>query len=398
MKICFVCSEYPPGPHGGIGTMTQVLGRAYVRKGHQVRIVGIYPGSYGAPDVEHDQGVEIWRLRQRKHPLGWIRSRHDLYRKVAEWVRAGSVDVIEVPDYQGWAAGWKRLPAPVVARLHGSLAYFAAELQQPIDKTSYWLERSSLRRADYVCSVCRYTAEMTERVFKLPLGSCAVLYNPVETPPSEEGLLRAGNRVIFSGTLTPKKGIVSLIKSWPLVAAADAGAELHVFGKDGRAPDGSSMRGFLGALLPEYVRPSLHFHGHVSRAKLFEVYRAAGLAVFPSYAEAFAIAPLEAMACGCPTIFSKRGSGPELLTHGREGLLVDPDKPEEIADSILSVLRNPSLARDLGEAGRVRIRKVFSIDRLVEQNVAFYERCAREFRASRLSTDGTEQMQVADAK
>jgi glycosyltransferase involved in cell wall biosynthesis len=361
--------------------MTQVLGRAYARRGHQVRIVGVYPGSYDAPDVEEDQGVEVWRLRQREHPLGWVRSRYDLYQKVLEWVRAGSVDVIEVPDYQGWAAGWKRLTAPVVARLHGSLAYFAAELHQPIDNTSYWLERASLRRADYACSVCRYTAEMTERVFKLPLSSSAVLYNPVETPPAAQELRRASNRVIFSGTLTPKKGIVSLIKSWPLVAAADGGAELYIFGKDGRAPDGTSMRDFLNAMLPVQVRPSVHFYGHVSRAKLFEVYRTAGLAVFPSYAEAFAIAPLEAMACGCPTIFSKRGSGPELLTHGREGLLVDPDKPEEIAESILSVLRNPSLARDLGEAGRVRIREAFSIDRLVEQNVAFYERCASEFRA-----------------
>ena len=381
MKICFVCSEYPPGPHGGIGTMTQVLGRAYARAGHQVRIVGIYPRSYQAPDFEEDQGVQVYRLRQRTHPLGWVHSRFDLYQKVSEWVRSSSVDLIEVPDYQGWAAGWKPLSAPVVARLHGSLAYFAAELQQPIEKTSYWLERASLRRADYACSVCRYTAEMTERVFHLPLKSMAVLYNPVETPPSAQEQLRQSHRVVFSGTLTPKKGIISLIKAWPRVAAGRNDAELHVFGKDGRAPDGTSMRDYLMTLLPREVRPSVHFHGHVTRAELFEVYRTAGLAVFPSYAEAFAIAPLEAMACGCPTIFTTRGSGPELLTHGREGLLVDPDKPEEIGDSILSVLRNRSLAAQLGAAGRIRIEQAFSIDRLVAQNVAFYEQCTREFRA-----------------
>lgn len=381
MKICFVCSEYPPGPHGGIGTMTQVLGRAYARAGHEVRSVGVYPDFYNAPEFEEDHGVQVFRLRQRTHPLGWIRSRYDLYQKIHDWVQSGSVDLIEVPDYQGWAAGWKPLSAPVVTRLHGSLAYFANELQQPIEKTSYWLERASLRRADFACSVCRYTAEMTERVFHLPLKSMAVLYNPVESPPTRQNQPRHSNRVVFSGTLTPKKGVISLIKSWPRVAAACDTAELHIFGKDGRGPDRTSMREYLVSLLPSETRDSVHFHGHVTRAELFNVYQTAGLAVYPSYAEAFAIAPLEAMACGCPTIFTTRGSGPELLAHGREGLLIDPDKPEDIGDAILSVLQNPSFGRELGEAGRRRIEEAFSLEGLVKQNVAFYENCASEFRA-----------------
>jgi glycosyltransferase involved in cell wall biosynthesis len=86
------------------------------------------------------------------------------------------------------------------------------------------------------------------------------------------------------------------------------------------------------------------------------------------------------MAVGCPTIFSDRGSGPELLTHEREGLLVNPDKPEDIANSILRVLRNPSFAREIGEAGRERVQRVFSVDRLVTQNESFYDRCLREFK------------------
>jgi glycosyltransferase involved in cell wall biosynthesis len=380
MNICFVCSEYPPGPHGGIGTMTQVLGRAFARDGHQVRVVGVYPEWYGEPDVEEDHGVQVLRLRERKQPFGWLRSRFELYRAVSGLVRAGQADVIEVPDYQGWAAAWKHLTVPVIARLHGSLTYFASELHQPVDNTAYWLERASLRRADYACSVCRYTADMTQRVFDLPL-SASVLYNPVEAPLPAQELLRRRSQVIFSGTLTAKKGIISLIKAWSQVAAAEPSSELHIFGKDGRALDGGSMRDFLVSLLPDALRSGVHFHGHVSRAELFEVYRTAGLAVFPSYAEAFAVAPLESMAYGCPTIASKRGSGPELLVNGREGLLVDPDNPAEIAESILGVLRNPALARQLGEAGRLRVREVFSIDRLVGQNLSFYEQCSVEFRA-----------------
>jgi glycosyltransferase involved in cell wall biosynthesis len=387
MKICFICNEYPPGPHGGIGTMTQVLARALVKNGHEVRSIGIYPSWYDAPQSQNDHGVQVTRMPERKHPLGWIASRYQLFQQVKRWAEQGAIDVVELPDYQGLAAGWKALPVPVVARLHGSLAYFANELNRPIDKTTFWLERSSLRRVDFVSSVCRYTAEMTGRVFKLPMDSTEILYNPVETPAASAAAPRSSNRVIFSGTLTGKKGIVSLIKAWPLVVKSLPTAELHVFGKDGRSNDGGSMQSYLSAML-NGERPSVHFRGHVTRQELFDTYSTAAAAVFPSYAEAFAVAPLEAMAVGCPTICSSRGSGPELLTHEREGLLVDPDKPGEIAESILRVLRNPSFAAQIGDAARARVRDVFSIDHMVARNTAFYRRCVEQFRRKSKSPNG----------
>jgi hypothetical protein len=82
MKICFVCNEYPPGMHGGIGTMTQVLARALVKNGHEVRAVGLCPQGYGAPEAEVDQGVEVSRLPERQHPLGWVFSRYRLFQTV----------------------------------------------------------------------------------------------------------------------------------------------------------------------------------------------------------------------------------------------------------------------------------------------------------------------------
>jgi hypothetical protein len=49
LELCFICSEYPPGPHGGIGTMTQVLARALVARGHGVRVIGVYQRDYPGP-------------------------------------------------------------------------------------------------------------------------------------------------------------------------------------------------------------------------------------------------------------------------------------------------------------------------------------------------------------
>ena len=85
------------------------------------------------------------------------------------------------------------------------------------------------------------------------------------------------------------------------------------------------------------------------------------------------------MAYGCPTIYSQRGSGPELIENGRDGLLIEPDQPDKIAEAIVRVLTDDSLAQRLGEAGRERVMKNFSAQVLLAQNEAFYQECLSDF-------------------
>jgi len=169
------------------------------------------------------------------------------------------------------------------------------------------------------------------------------------------------------------------VRAWPYVKAAAGSAELHIFGKDGRGPEGGSMRAELEAGL-NGLGSSVHFHGHVSPEVLFQALDTARVAVFPSLAEAFALAPLEAMAHGCATVYSRRGSGPELIRDGLDGLLVDPEDPREIAGAVSRLLVDPELAARLGAAGRERVRRNFASDVVCSRNIDYYETCAREYR------------------
>lgn len=375
MRICFVCWEYPPGPHGGIGTFTQVLSRELVKAGHHVRVAGVYRRSYPAPDYEVDCGVEVTRMRQPSHRFGWVSGRYRLFRKISQWCKRGELDLVEVPDSGGWAAGWPRLPVPVVARLNGSASYFAAEMGQPLRRRTYQLERASLQRADYWSSVSKYTAEKTRQLFSLSSGPHAILYNPVEVPALDQPECRSAGDVVFTGTLAYKKGVVSLVKAWPQVLEVRPDARLHLYGKDGRTTDGGSMVAMLRSMLSESQRETVQFHDHVGRQDLYRAILRARLAVFPSYAEAFALAPLEAMATGCPTIYSRRGSGSELIADGKDGLLIDPDDATEIADAILRLLQDDLLAAEIGAAGQQCVRERFTVDRLLADNLQFYEKC-----------------------
>jgi glycosyltransferase involved in cell wall biosynthesis len=192
--------------------------------------------------------------------------------------------------------------------------------------------------------------------------------------------------VVFTGTVTRGKGIVTLFNAWPMVKQRFPMAELHLYGKDGSAP-GERMKDFLINCVPKDLHDSVKFHGHVPRSELIRSLKAARVAVFPSFVEAFAMAPLESMACGCPTIYSKRGSGPEVIKDGIDGLLVDPGDASELAESIIAVMNNDDLAKRLSEQGRERVKRNFSLADLLIKNEALFDAVSRSFRKPLLGTN-----------
>ena len=394
MRICFLCNEYPPGPHGGVGTCTQTLGRALTAAGHAVRVIGAYPPDHPGVPYEVDRGVEVWRLRDGTHRPGKALVRRRLFHTVATWARSGAIDLVEAPDWEGAIAAWPRLPVPVVVRANGSMIYFASELGTRPQAVTALLERAAFRRADFWCAVSDYTARKTAELFRPRHGASAVLYNPVALPESSEVSLESSAAsprapaVVFSGTLTGKKGVVELLRAWPRVRAACPDAELHLFGRDGLTPAGTSMREFLAAHAGATEANRVHLHGHVSHVELHRALRAARVAVFPSFVEAFALAPMEAMACGCPTIYSRRTSGAELIRHEETGLLIEPDDPIAIADAIVRVLGDATLASRLGAAGRREVETRFAVGVLLRENEAFYRACLARFARGRAAANG----------
>jgi glycosyltransferase involved in cell wall biosynthesis len=112
---------------------------------------------------------------------------------------------------------------------------------------------------------------------------------------------------------------------------------------------------------------------------LLQALSTARVGVFPSYSETFALAPLESMGCGCPTISTKLSSGPEGLRPETDGLLVDPARPGEISDAIVRILQDDSLARRLGQAGRDRVLGQFTMSALLPSNESFYDGVVRAF-------------------
>lgn len=82
---------------------------------------------------------------------------------------------------------------------------------------------------------------------------------------------------------------------------------------------------------------------------------------------------LEAMAAGRPIVATTVGGNPELITDGETGLLVPPENPEALAAAILRLIRDPALARRLGEAARRRVEREFTLDVMVRRLESLYD-------------------------
>jgi phosphatidylinositol alpha-mannosyltransferase len=80
---------------------------------------------------------------------------------------------------------------------------------------------------------------------------------------------------------------------------------------------------------------------------------------------------VEAMAAGLPVVASDIPGYREVVRDGVEGLLVPPRDPEDLADAVLTLLREPERASALGEAGRERARR-YSWDAVVTELEAVY--------------------------
>lgn len=379
MKICFICNEYPPGPHGGLGSLVKSLAQSMTARGHQVYVVGIYPKNYPSPDREDGDGVQIWRLRESAYHYGWVLDRLKIHRVVVAWAKQSLIDLIEIPDYEGWAAGWGKLSIPVVARLNGSGSVLASERGQSVRRFGYLLEKMSLLRADHIISASKHIAKRTHEVFRLHRDINDILYNPVHLPISIENTQRSRNKVIFSGTINENKGILSLLKAWRIVKSTRIDAELHLLGKFGKLADGSPIQDLIKYELEHQKSLGIQFHGFVDRKTLVSALQTATVAVYPSFFESFGLAPVEAMAYGCPTIFTKNASGPEIINHGMDGLLIDPDSPADIAKSILEIMNDEPLALKLGTQARQKVYEKFSFEKIIPLNESYYRYCLEQF-------------------
>jgi glycosyltransferase involved in cell wall biosynthesis len=205
-------------------------------------------------------------------------------------------------------------------------------------------------RADWIVVPSEFTAGEVERRLGVPRAKIAVCppgapdWTPRAGPPKE-------GYVLFLGTLEPRKNVGALLDAYELLLSQQVSA-LPKLVLAGKATE--QARPWLDRISKAPLKDFVNHIGYVEPAKRRSLFEDARLLVQPSYEEGFGIPVLEAMTVGVPVVASNRGALPEVL--GDAGVLVDPDRPDQIADAIARLLSDESRAAECAARGLRRAR------------------------------------------
>ena len=106
------------------------------------------------------------------------------------------------------------------------------------------------------------------------------------------------------------------------------------------------------------------------------------------FAEPFGRVAAEALVAGRPVVASRIGAIPEVVRDGRDGLLVEPDDPEALADAVIRLLDDSALAERLVRSGRERVLERFGYEQdLAAWTAALVGAAPRDDGGERLEQD-----------
>ena len=387
MRILHVVTAFPRTPDDVIVPWLVELLKRLRAAGHEVEV---FTSSYrGAPDQVFT-GIPVHRFRyflRRWENLTHEETAPDrmkrslLYRlmpacfvlagMLAIWrlCRRGRYDVIHVHwplplALFGWSAQRAR-PARLVTTFYGVELRWVKGTLPFLKGFLAW----AARRSDHVVAISNYTAGELRELADVPIEVIPYTASLPEVNAASAAPDGAGP-VLFVGRLVERKGVAHLIEA--IARLGPTGPPLEIVGEGPERPALQALAQRLG------VGQRVVFRGKVAPHELQGSYARAAVCVLPSVLDArgdtegLGVVLLEAMNHGTPVIASRVGGIPDIVEDGVSGLLVPPGDPEALAAALRRLRDDPALARQLGEAGRRRLREQFSWPAIVQRWLDLY--------------------------
>jgi len=221
--------------------------------------------------------------------------------------------------------------------------------------------KKGLRNADRIITVSdslspkliSYDETITKRLVSIP--------NMVDTDffvPASEGKPRNCRfRFFCLGGLVYLKGFDLVIKAFKIVSCKYSNCELFI---GGEGPEKTNLQQLVKEL---NLQDKVVFLGQLTRTEVREQIQNCHVFILPTRYEAFGVVYIEALSCGTPIIGTKAG-GPESIINGSNGLLIDPDDVDQLAEAMLNIIDNYD-KYDFDQIRKDAVNK-FSINVVVE--------------------------------
>ncbi len=172
--------------------------------------------------------------------------------------------------------------------------------------------------------------------------------------------------VVCVSKLRYEKGVDVLLQAWHLVQQQVPQAQLVLVGSGPIQPQLTQMAEALG------IRESVEFAG--LQSDVVAQLHKASIAILPSRWEGMPNAVLEAMACGIPCIATRVSGSEDIIQQGVNGLLVEVEDYEAMAEALITLLCDTTLTKQCGRAARATVEQRYSLEHITDIYIDLYQK------------------------
>ena len=379
-RIGLVTKEWPPAVYGGAGVHVVQLSQAL----RTISGIEVEVHCFGGARSDGAFGYDT--------PAEFADANPAIQAIATDLAIAQNLSRVDVIHSHTWYAN---MAGHTASLLYGTPHIVSAHSLEPLRPwkaeqlgggyaLSSWAEKTAYEAAAAIIAVSDgMRADVIAAYPDIDPKKIVTIRNGVDTtkfaPNNDDSVLKefgiTGRYAMFVGRITRQKGLAHLLRAWKNVPA-EYGLVLAA-----GSPDEETIGNEVAALIAELqsTRKNVWWIKEMlPHDKLTAALTHADLFLCPSIYEPLGIVNLEAMGCQTAVLASRVGGIPEVVNHGVTGQLVDYTEDHakfesDLAAAATSLMGQPDLLTQYGQAGRARAMQEFGWDAVAAQTVQLYK-------------------------
>lgn len=222
------------------------------------------------------------------------------------------------------------------------------------------------QKTNFAISVSDSTKNDLREIYRIPEAKIKTIYSSVSEnfkiiDRNNPKLIEVKKKynlpykfILYLGTIEPRKNINAVITAYNQLRNIKH-SELEKYKLVIAGASGWKQKQIFKEIKNSSFKDDIIFSGFIGDEDKPAIYNLTSLFVYPSFFEGFGFPPLEAMSCGAPVITSNSSSFPEII--GSAGIMIDPDRPDEIFQAMKNILLDKNLRESLIKKGLEQAKK-----------------------------------------
>jgi len=239
----------------------------------------------------------------------------------------------------------------IIFHLHGK------GIREDAQKSGFkkWLYRKLFKGSNVIC----LSNLLKQDIADVHTGAIYVLPNGIATKYNGQMILKDEQpMILYLSNLLKNKGIQVFLNSLLKLHEKNIPFRAKIVGEAydlsyQEAKDFAEANGLNGLIEIPGPKFGLEKDLILSQSDIF---------VLPSFNECFPLSILEAMQAGLPVVSTNVGGIPDMIEHGKQGLLSRPNDVDDLTEKILQLLENAALRKCLGENARQKFENCYTIE------------------------------------